>query len=163
MRYYEFVFIVSPEVEEEDLEKVAARVGQMIVDGGGEVVRLESWGRRRLAYPIRRFREGHYVVGNIQMDPEAISGLKDRLGLTEEVIRYLLIRTDAVPVEAVPVEAVPVEAEPAVSPPEPVDSDQAEEEQPEEEPGEKPEEEVVEPEAALEQDSEETDEELQGD
>ena len=158
MRYYEFVFIVSPEVEEEDLEKVAARVGQMIVDGGGEVVRLESWGRRRLAYPIRRFREGHYVVGNIQMDPEAISGLKDRLGLTEEVIRYLLIRTDAVPVEA-----VPVEAEPAVSPPEPVDSDQAEEEQPEEEPGEKPEEEVVEPEAALEQDSEETDEELQGD
>ena len=158
MRYYEFVFIVSPEVEEEDLEKVAARVGQMIVDGGGEVVRLESWGRRRLAYPIRRFREGHYVVGNIQMDPEAISGLKDRLRLTEEVIRYLLIRTDAVPVEA-----VPVEAEPAVSPPEPVDSDQAEEEQPEEEPGEKPEEEVVEPEAALEQDSEETDEELQGD
>lgn len=153
MRYYEFVFIVSPEVEEEDLEKVAASVGQMIVDGGGEVVRLESWGRRRLAYPIRRFREGHYVVGHVQMDPEAISGLKDRLALTEEVIRYLLIKTDA----------VPVEAEPAVSPPEPVDSGRAEEEQPEEEPGEKPEEEIVEPEAALEQDSEATDEELQGD
>jgi small subunit ribosomal protein S6 len=152
LRYYELVFIVSPEVEEEDLEKVATGVGQMIVDGGGEVVRLESWGRRRLAYPIRRFREGHYVVGHIQMDPEAISGLKDKLGLTEEVIRYLLVKTDA----------VPVEAEPAVSPPEPVDSDQAEAEQPEEEPREKPEEEVVEPEAAPEQDSDETDQEEQG-
>ena len=153
MRDYEFVYIVSPEVEEEDFEKVTARVGQMIVDGGGEVVRLESWGRRRLAYPIRKFREGHYVVAHIQMDPEAISGLKDRLGLTEEVIRYLLVKTDALPVEAVP----------AVSPPEPGDLDQAEEEEPEEEPGEEPEEEVVEPEAALEQDSGETDEEEQGD
>ncbi len=136
MRYYEFVYIVSPEVEEEDLEKLTARVGQMIVDGGGEVVRLESWGRRRLAYPIRRFREGHYLVAHIQMEPEAISGLRGRLALTEEVIRYLLVKTDA----------VPAQAGPAASPPEPVGLDQEEEED-------------VEPEAALDQDSEETDEE----
>jgi small subunit ribosomal protein S6 len=136
LRYYEFVYIVSPEVEEEDLEKLTARVGQMIVDGGGEVVRLESWGRRRLAYPIRRFREGHYLVAHIQMEPEAIAALRGRLALTEEVIRYLLVKSDA----------VPAQAGPAVSPPEPVDLDQEEEED-------------VEPEAALDQDSEEIDEE----
>jgi small subunit ribosomal protein S6 len=138
LRYYEFVYIVSPEVEEEDLETVTTRVGQMIVDGGGEVVRLQSWGRRRLAYPIRRFREGHYLVAHIQMEPEAISGLKGKLALTEEVIRYLLVKTDT----------VPTPAGPAVSPPAPVDIDQEDEE-----------EEEGEPEAALEEDSEETDEE----
>ncbi len=136
MRYYEFVYIVNPEVEDEDLEKVTARVGQMIVDGGGEVLRLESWGRRRLAYPIRRFREGHYFLAYIQMEPEAIAGLRGRLALTEEVIRYLLVKTDAAPAEAIP----------AASPPEPVDLEEEEED--------------VEPEAAQDdQDSDEADEE----
>jgi small subunit ribosomal protein S6 len=135
LRYYEFVYIVSPEVEEEDLEKVTARVGQMIVDGGGEVLRLESWGRRRLAYPIRRFREGHYLLAHIQMEPEAISGLRGRLALTEEVIRYLLVKTDT----------VPAQAGRAVSPPEPVALEEEEED--------------IEPETTLDEDSEETNEE----
>ncbi|MGB9300461.1 MAG: 30S ribosomal protein S6, partial [Anaerolineae bacterium] len=79
MRYYEFMYIVNPEIEADDLQEVTARVGQMIADGGGEVLRLESWGRRRLAYPIRKFREGHYIVAYIQLDPEAVAGLKGRL------------------------------------------------------------------------------------
>lgn len=102
MRYYEFMYIVNPEIEADDLQEVTARVGQMIADGGGEVLRLESWGRRRLAYPIRRFREGHYIVAYIQLDPEAIAGLKGRLALTEEVIRYLLVKTEEIPTEAAP-------------------------------------------------------------
>lgn len=102
MRYYEFMYIVNPEVEADDLQEVTARLGQMIADGGGEVLRLESWGRRRLAYPIRRYHEGHYVVAYIQLDPEAIAGLKGRLALTEEVIRYLLVKIDAIPSEAAP-------------------------------------------------------------
>ena len=102
MRYYEFMYIVNPEIETDDLQEVTARVGQMIADGGGEVLRLESWGRRRLAYPIRRFREGHYIVAYIQLDPEAIAGLKGRLALTEEVIRYLLVKTEEIPTQAAP-------------------------------------------------------------
>jgi small subunit ribosomal protein S6 len=102
LRYYEFMYIVNPEIEADDLQEVTARVGQMIADGGGEVLRLESWGRRRLAYPIRRFREGHYIVAYIQLDPEAIAGLKGRLALTEEVIRYLLVKTEEIPTQAAP-------------------------------------------------------------
>ena len=146
MRYYEFIYIVSPEVEDEDLEKVTARVGQLITDGGGELVRLESWGRRRLAYPIRKFREGHYILTHVQLDPEAISGLKERLALTEEVIRYLLVKADAVPVEVQP-EAVPA--------PEPPSPDQAEEE-PEREPSQEEQEELVESEADPEEDQEDS-------
>lgn len=96
------MYIVNPEIEADDLQEVTAKVGQMIADGGGEVLRLESWGRRRLAYPIRKFREGHYVVAYIQLDPDAIAGLKGRLALTEEVIRYLLVKIDAIPSQAAP-------------------------------------------------------------
>jgi len=94
LRNYEFIYIVSPEVEEEDLEGVTEKVGQMIADGGGQVMRLDPWGRRRLAYPIRKFHEGYYMVAQIQLEPGAISELGAKLGLTEEVIRYLLVRAD---------------------------------------------------------------------
>ncbi len=105
MRHYEFMYIVSPEVEEESLETVTEKVGQMIADGGGEVLRLDSWGRRRLAYPIRKFREGHYMLARIKLEPGAISEFRARLALTEEVIRHLLVRTE----EGPPVEATPQE------------------------------------------------------
>ena len=112
MPYYEFMYIVNPEIEADDLQEVTAKVGQLIADGGGEVLRLESWGRRRLAYPIRKFREGHYVVSYIQLDPEAVSGFKGRLALVEEVIRYLLVKTEYIPSEAPPA-VPPEEPEPA--------------------------------------------------
>ncbi len=92
MRNYEFIYIVSPEVEEEDLEGVTEKVGQMIADGGGQVLRVDLWGRRRLAYPIRKFHEGYYMVSQIQLEPGAISELGAKLGLTEEVLRHLLVR-----------------------------------------------------------------------
>jgi small subunit ribosomal protein S6 len=94
---YELMYIVSPELEEEDLQALVARVSQMVTDGGGQVLRLESWGRKRLAYQIRRFREGHYILAYLELDPGAVSQLRARFGLTEEIIRYLLLRADEVP------------------------------------------------------------------
>ncbi len=110
MRTYEFMYIVNPELEQEALEQLTSRIEQMIAGGGGEVLRLRSWGRRRLAYPIRRFHEGHYHVAHFQLEPGAIADLRGRLGLTEEVIRYLLIRADEVP-DTTP-EEVPSDEEP---------------------------------------------------
>jgi len=55
---------------------------------------VDPWGKRRLAYPIRKQREGYYVVMQVQLPPEAISELERRLELSEEVLRYLLVRTD---------------------------------------------------------------------
>jgi small subunit ribosomal protein S6 len=93
----------------------------MIVDRGGQVLHLEAWGRRRLAYPIQKFHEGHYMVAQVQLEPGTISELKERLALNEEVIRYLLVRTEDKPVE-------PLAAQP---PEEPL------QEEPEEEPQQK--------------------------
>jgi small subunit ribosomal protein S6 len=109
LRSYEFVYIISPEIEEENLQGVTDKIGQLIANGGGQVVRLDSWGRRRLAYPIKKFREGHYIVAQIQLEPGAISELKRSLGLTEEVIRYLLVRTDEAEKEGVQVQEEPSE------------------------------------------------------
>jgi len=107
LRNYEFVYIISPEIEQEDLESATDKVGQMIVDLGGQVLHLDAWGRRRLAYPIQNFHEGHYMVAQVQLEPGTISELKERLASSEEVIRYLLVRTEEKPAE--PLAAQPPE------------------------------------------------------
>ncbi len=147
MRRYEFVYIISPEVEEENLEGVTGRVGQLIANSGGQVLRLDSWGRRRMAYPIRKFRDGHYMVAQIQLEPGGITELRRSLGLTEEVIRYLLVRTEE-EIEPAEVPETPVEEERAieqVEEPEEVEEEEelepAEEMEEEEEPAEEMEEE----------------------
>ena len=149
MHTYEFMYILSPEVEADDLEAVTTRIGQMIADGGGEVVRLEPMGRRRLAYPIEKFREGSYILTHIQLDPGAVSQLKARLALTEEVIRYLLLRCEEVPPDVAPAavreEPASVEQpaaepapEPAQEPTEPVSEPAEESAEPVSEPAEEP-------------------------
>jgi len=125
LRTYEFMYIVDPELEQEALEELTSRIERMITDAGGEVLRLRSWGRRRLAFPIRRFHEGHYHVAYLQLEPSAIADLRGRLALAEEVIRYLLVRTEVVPGEAPgeapsKEEALPVE-EPEAEGPEAVE------------------------------------------
>jgi small subunit ribosomal protein S6 len=153
---YELMYIVSPEVEEEDLEAVVARISQMITDGGGQVLHLESWGRKRLAYQIRRFREGHYILAYFQLEPGAISQLRARLALAEEVIRYLLLRTEEVPAR---VAATAAQEEPA-----PTEELEA---QPQTEPAEQAvpeaEEEPARPEPADEQDAPDADNTESGD
>jgi small subunit ribosomal protein S6 len=109
LRKYEFAYIISPDIEEENLESVTEKVGELITRGGGRVLRLDSWGRRRLAYPIEKFREGHYILAQVELEPRAISELKRTLGLTEEVIRYLLVRIDEEPREGVEIREEPLE------------------------------------------------------
>lgn len=92
MRDYELVFIISPNVSEEDTNAMIDRVKQFIASAGGEVAKVEPWGHRRLAYPISDFREGFYVVVHFRMDPKATTEFERNLKLTEEIIRYLLVR-----------------------------------------------------------------------
>jgi small subunit ribosomal protein S6 len=95
MRSYELTFIVSPEVEEEALEGTMDQVKQFVVAGGGQVTNVDIWGRRRLAYPIRKHLEGYYAVMQTQIPREALPELERNLKLSEDVIRYLLVRLEA--------------------------------------------------------------------
>ncbi len=94
MRNYELSVIVSPEVEEEALEATMDQIKQFITTGGGQVTKVDVWGRRRLAYPIRKHLEGYYAVFQAQMPQEALPELERSLKLSEDVIRYLLVRLD---------------------------------------------------------------------
>lgn len=94
MRDYELVFIISPEVPEEEVPATIEKVSGFVSGQGGEVREVERWGRRRLAYPIQRHVEGNYVVTQIKLDPHQVAPLEASLELNEEVIRHLLVRVE---------------------------------------------------------------------
>lgn len=93
MRDYELVFIVRPSTAEEDFVNLNGRVQGWITNGGGEIVSVNPWGRRRLAYPIRDFREGLYIQINFRGKPSSNTDLERNLTISEDVMRYLLIRS----------------------------------------------------------------------
>ena len=94
MRGYELVLVISPEVAEEDVPSSIEKVSQFITGRGGTIAGVNRWGRRKLAYPIQRHMEANYVVTQFRLDPDQITGLEASLGLAEEVIRHLVVRTD---------------------------------------------------------------------
>ena len=94
MRDYELVLVIDPDIAEEDVPSAIDKVSQFITGRGGTVAGVNRWGRRKLAYPIRRHIEGNYVLTQFRLDPNQIAGLESSLGLVEEVIRHLVVRTD---------------------------------------------------------------------
>ena len=92
MRDYELVFVVSPEVPDENLGATTEKVSQFISNRGGSIDKMEPWGRRKLAYPINDFREGNYVLLQFKMDPSHVTDLESSLRISEEVLRYLVVR-----------------------------------------------------------------------
>ena len=91
---YELVYIVRPTVDEQGLAALNGRVEKIIAGNGGEIVRRDDWGKRRLAYPILKFTEGFYAVLQINLPPTAVRELERSLKLTEEVLRDLVVRVD---------------------------------------------------------------------
>ena len=94
IRSYELYFIVYPEADEEELTATIDKITETITAHGGEVTEVNSKGKRKLAYPIRKFKEGYDVVMQTLLEFEGIQELERSLKLSEPVIRYLLVRTD---------------------------------------------------------------------
>lgn len=93
-RDYELGFILAPEVNEEQTRGILDRVGQIVAARGGEIVRVNQWGRRRMAYPIEHHRDGYYVFVDMIAAPETISELERNLRVSEEVLRHLITKRD---------------------------------------------------------------------
>ncbi|MFC2004073.1 30S ribosomal protein S6 [Chloroflexota bacterium] len=92
LRDYELIIIISPEVDEEKLEATVNNLSQFLAGKGGIVSDIERWGKRKLAYPIRHFVEGNYVLTRFKMEPVLGKELEANLRISEEVLRHLLIR-----------------------------------------------------------------------
>ncbi len=93
-RYYELTFIIKPDVDDAGATALMQRVSEFITAEGGKILKSTSWGMRRLMYPIRKFRDGRYVFNVLELEPHSIARIESRLKLTEDIIRFLLIRAD---------------------------------------------------------------------
>ena len=92
MRRYELMLVLRPDAPDERASAVIDRTTRYVVASGGQIVKVAPWGRRRLAYPIDRYREGSYHIVVFESPAEAIGELERSLQITEEVLRYLVTR-----------------------------------------------------------------------
>jgi small subunit ribosomal protein S6 len=90
MRKYELVCIVHPDQDEAAFAAIIEKVKGWIIESNGTVDKVDVWGRKRLAYTIRKQKEGQYVIFNVTLPPEATTTLDQNLRFLEAVIRYML-------------------------------------------------------------------------
>ncbi len=93
-RTYELMFIVRPDMAEEDQDKLISTLSTVVTSSGGNVKNVEKWGKRRLAYTVRRFHDGLYMLLTVEGSGGLIHELERRLRVTEPVIKFLTVRID---------------------------------------------------------------------
>jgi small subunit ribosomal protein S6 len=94
VRNYEVVFVAAPTLASDELEGFINHIQTVVEGKNGKVVKVDNWGKKSLAYKIKRFREGYYVVLNIEGDGSAIAELERRFRVTDYIIRYISVRID---------------------------------------------------------------------
>jgi small subunit ribosomal protein S6 len=94
MRNYEVAFIAQPDMDEASLTALVEKAKGWITASGGQVNKVDLWGRRHLAYPIRKQKEGQYVFLQADLAPKATHDIERNLRLTEQVLRFQVIRLD---------------------------------------------------------------------
>lgn len=90
MRKYEIIFIAHPDLDEESLKGIIDKVSGWITAGNGEIVSVDNWGKRRLAYRIQKQRDGQYVLITANMEPSAIKELNHNLLFVESIMRSMI-------------------------------------------------------------------------
>jgi len=101
MRHYEIVFLVHPD-QSEQVPAMVERYRGIIAADGGQVHRLEDWGRRQLAFPIAKVHKAHYVLMNVECDGKAIDEIVDAFRFSDAVLRHLVIKMDRAVTEPSP-------------------------------------------------------------
>ncbi|HZY62295.1 MAG TPA: 30S ribosomal protein S6 [Edaphobacter sp.] len=93
-RTYEVMFIVRPDVEEAEIDKLIEGFSGNVTNGGGEIKSVEKMGRRRLAYTVRKFNDGFYVLMTILAEGALVGEIERRLRVSEQVIKFITVRID---------------------------------------------------------------------
>lgn len=93
MNQYEVAVLYHPDLEI-DLEKAAKRVEKIFTDNGGKTVAVDNWGKRKLAYPIKKNEHAVYVFYTIELPAGSVKKVESTLNITDEVIRFLITRPD---------------------------------------------------------------------
>ncbi len=94
MRNYEGVFIIDPDISTESSKGVVSQLQELISKNGGRVEGVQEWGKKRMAYKIKKRQEGHYVLLNFQLDTQQTKKLEQSLRLNDQLLRFLLINKE---------------------------------------------------------------------
>lgn len=92
MHNYELVFIIQADLDETTLNSIVENVESLIKSNSGEVVKTDRWGKRKLAYPIRKINEGYYTFIAFNLLPKNVADLKRSLGYNEQILRHIIVR-----------------------------------------------------------------------
>src|SRR5580692_11303696 len=93
-RVYEVMFIIRPDVAEEDVDKLIAGFTTSVTNGGGVMKNVEKMGRRKLAYVVRKFNDGNYILMTVEANGAVVAELERRLRVSEPVIKFITVRMD---------------------------------------------------------------------
>lgn len=109
VRDYELMFIVRPELDDEGVQAAIDSVTKVVESNDGQVVKTTLWGKRRLAYEVKRLREGHYVIAKLRLEGSKVTEIERTLRIHDTIFRHLLVVDEAGP-EAAEEAPVAVEA-----------------------------------------------------
>lgn len=94
MREYELMYIINPSLEEEATNAVVEKFKTLVETNGGEIVKLDRWGKRRMAYEINDLKEGYYVLCFFKGEPAVAQELDRVMKITDDVIRHMIVRDE---------------------------------------------------------------------
>ena len=94
MKAYELLVIFNPTLSDDERAAALERVQALIRDGGSELTAVDDWGKRKLAYEIEKMTDGDYVLFEFKADPAAIAEIDRVLGITDAVVRFLIVKRD---------------------------------------------------------------------
>jgi len=94
LRNYELVLVISPQLSDESFDAAVDKYSRFITGKGGTIDDTQRWGKRKLAYPIKHFGEGNYVLLKFKMKPAYSRELEANLRISEEIIRHLLVKME---------------------------------------------------------------------
>ncbi|MFA3782563.1 30S ribosomal protein S6 [Melioribacteraceae bacterium 4301-Me] len=100
-RHYESVIIINAALEDEQIEQTISRIQELITTNGGEIIDVDKWGRKRLAYPIKKSKTGYYLIIRHLTIPSSITTIERNFRLDENIVRYLTITLDKRALEAI--------------------------------------------------------------
>jgi small subunit ribosomal protein S6 len=91
---YDVIYIMEPDSSAEDLSAVSSKIEQIVTDAKGSILKKDDWGKRRLAYLVKKHREGHYVFFHVTMEPETVAEVARNLRLLEKVIKFTIVKDE---------------------------------------------------------------------
>ena len=92
MHDYELVAIISPEIDQDEVSKIVDRVTESISSRGGAMGEIKNWGKRKLAYPVKKFMEADYVLARFKLMPKSVREVESEIGTFGDILRYLVVK-----------------------------------------------------------------------